>query len=222
MLATMDEGDERHERPGSGREGPTRTCVGCGLREDATAMVRLVIADDEVAFDLARSLHGSFGRGAHVHARPDCLAKAPRGLSRSFKRDVRLDPIELAGRLAVACERRTTGLLLAARRARALAIGADAGRSALRRGAPLVIVAVDAGTIAQSAEVARAVAEGRAVAWRTKGELGTLLGEEAVAICVVTDAGIARELRDVRAAADAAGATTREGAECSSRRPEAR
>jgi predicted RNA-binding protein YlxR (DUF448 family)/ribosomal protein L7Ae-like RNA K-turn-binding protein len=213
VLATM------QDRPGSERAAPTRTCVGCGLREDAAAMVRLVVAEDEVAFDLAG---GSFGRGAHVHARPDCLAKAPRGLARAFKREVRLDAVELAGRLTLACERRMTGLLLAARRAGSLAIGADAARSALRRGAPLVVVAVDAGTIAQSSEVSRAVTDGCAVAWKTKTELGTLLGEEAVAICAVTDPGIASELKDARAAADAAATTTREGAECSSRRPEAR
>ena len=213
MLATM------QERPRTERGAPTRTCVGCGLRDDAAAMVRLVVAEDEVAFDLAG---GSFGRGAHLHARPDCLAKAPRGLARAFKRDVRLDAVELAGRLAASCERRMTGLLLAARRARAVAIGADAARSALRQGAPLVLVAVDAGTIAQSSEVTQAVTSGSAMAWKTKNELGTLLGEEAVAICAVTDPGIASELKDVRAAADAAAATTREGAECSSRRPEAR
>ncbi len=211
MLATM------QERPKTG--APTRTCVGCGLREDATAMVRLVVAEDEVAFDLAG---GTFGRGAHVHARPDCLAKAPRGLARAFKRELHIDAVELAGRLAAACERRMTGLLLAARRAGALAIGADAARSAIRRGAPLAIVAVDAGAIAQSSEVSRAVTDGCAIAWKTKTELGTLVGEETVAICAVTDPGIASELKDARAAADAAATTTREGAECSSRRPEAR
>jgi predicted RNA-binding protein YlxR (DUF448 family) len=202
------------------RKAPERTCVGCGLRDDAQAMVRLVVADDEVGFDLAG---GAFGRGAHVHARSECLVKAPRGLSRSFKREVRVSPAALAERLSAACDRRMAGLVLAARRTGALVAGADAALDALRRGAPLAIVSVDAGVIAGSNEVQRAVAEGRAIAWKTKDELGRLIGEEAVAICAVRHAGIAGELRGLRAAADAAAATmtTREGAECS-RRPEAR
>jgi predicted RNA-binding protein YlxR (DUF448 family) len=210
-----------HQRMKDERKAPERTCVGCSLRDDARAMVRLVVADDEVAFDLAG---GAFGRGAHVHARPDCLAKAPRGLSRSFKRDARVTPVALAERLSAACDRRMAGLVLAARRTGSLVAGADAALAALRRGAPLAVLAVDAGAIAGSIEVQRAVAEGRAIAWKTKGELGGLIGEEAVAICAVRHAGIAGELKGLRAAADAAAATmttTREGAECS-RRPEAR
>jgi predicted RNA-binding protein YlxR (DUF448 family) len=206
------------ERPKNEERGPVRTCVGCGLREGAEAMVRLVVADDEVVFDLAG---GSFGRGAHVHARPECLAKAPRGLSRAFKREVRVDPAELGQRLSAACDRRMAGLLVSAKRIQALAVGTDAALEAIRKGAPLAIVAVDAASIAQSMEVTSAIAEGRAVAWRTKAELGQLLGETAVAVCAVRHAGIAGELQVLRAAADAAAVTTREGAECS-RRPEAR
>jgi predicted RNA-binding protein YlxR (DUF448 family) len=179
-------------------------------------MVRLVVGGGQVAFDLAG---GAFGRGAHLHARPSCLEKAPRGLSRAFRRDLRLDPKELGDRLLAACARRTGGLLLAARRVHAVAVGSDASLDALRGGAPLAIVAVDAGAVASSAEVARAVAEGRAVAWSTKAELGALLGAESVAICAVRHDRIAAELKRVRAAAVAA-SVTGESAEC--RRPEAR
>jgi len=206
-----------HQRSKSGRTAPERTCVGCGLRDDATAMVRLVVAEDEVVFDLAGR---AFGRGAHLHARPDCIAKAPRGIARTFKRDPKVDGRGLGARLTAACDRRMAGLLLAGRRINALAIGTDASFEAFRRGAPLLLVAVDAGTIAQSLEVQGAVAEGRAIAWKTKEELGSLLGQEAVAICAVRHTGIADELKVLRAAADAAAVATREGAECS-RRPEA-
>jgi predicted RNA-binding protein YlxR (DUF448 family) len=207
------------ERPKDDERGPVRTCVGCGLRTGAEAMVRVVVSEDEVAFDLAG---GAFGRGAHLHARPDCIAKAPRGLSRAFKRDLKLDVAELARRLSAACDRRMAGLLLAARRTRSLAVGTDAALEAIRKGAPLAVVAVDAASVAQSNEVTSAVAQGRAVAWRTKAELGQLLGETAVAICAVRHAGIAGELQVLRAAADAAAVTTMgEGAECS-KRPEAR
>jgi predicted RNA-binding protein YlxR (DUF448 family) len=206
-----------HQRSKSGKTAPERTCVGCGLRDAATAMVRLVVAEDEVAFDLAG---GAFGRGAHLHARPDCIEKAPRGLARTFKRDPRVDVRALADRLVAACDRRMVGLMLAARRTNSLAVGTDASFEAFRRGAPLLVVAVDGGTIAQSLEVEGAIVEGRAIAWKTKNELGGLLGAPAVAICAVRHAGIAEELKVLRAAADAAAVATREGAECS-RRPEA-
>jgi len=209
-------------RPPNEERAPahTRMCVGCGLRADAGALLRLVVADDEVVFDLAG---GSFGRGAHVHPSPECLAKAPRGLSRAFKREIKIDSSDLGRLLVAACDRRLAGLLLAARRTRVLAIGADEALGALRSGkADLAIVAVDAGSIASKIEVQQAVAEGRAIAWKTKADLGALLGEANVAICGVCHAGIASELRDLRAAADAGAATTREGSGCSSTVPEAR
>jgi predicted RNA-binding protein YlxR (DUF448 family) len=205
------------ERSKSGRAAPERTCVGCGLRDAAAAMVRLVVAEDEVVFDLAG---GAFGRGAHLHARPECIEKAPRGLARTFKRDPKVDVRGLAERLVAACDRRMAGLMLAARRTNSLAVGTDASLEAFRRGAPLLLVAVDGGNIAQSLEVQGAIVEGRAIAWKTKNELGGLLGAPAVAICAVRHAGIADELKVLRAAADAAAVATREGAECS-RRPEA-
>jgi hypothetical protein len=224
VTATREEGNDEgvetmQERPRNDERGPERTCVGCSLRGDVAGMVRVVVADDEVVFDLAG---GRFGRGAHLHARPDCLAGAPRGLAKAFKRDVKVGPGELAALLSMACDRRLAGLLLAARRTRVLAIGADAALEAIRRGAPLALVAVDAGSVAETLEVAGAVAEGRAVAWKTKAELGQLLGETAVAVCAVRHEGIAEELKVLRTAADAAAVTTtREGGECS-RRPEAR
>jgi hypothetical protein len=199
--------------------------------------MRLVIADGEVAFDLAG---GAFGHGAHVHARPDCLERAPRGIARTFRRDPGVDGAELGARLRSACNARMAGLLLAARRLRAVAVGADASMQAIAdagadSGAPiLVVVAADAGSVAGRDEVMRAVSAGRAIAWSTKDDLGVLLGEPAVAICTVRHPTIAAELKRMRAAADAGAATSRgpravdsgvrsedKGAECS-RRPEAR
>jgi predicted RNA-binding protein YlxR (DUF448 family) len=201
--------------------------VGCGARDDASTTVRLVVAGGEVAFDLAG---GSFGRGAHVHRSADCIARAPRGIARAFpgafqEGRARVTPAELGERLVSACDRRMVGLLLSARRIRALAIGQNATLDALRRSqgdSILAIVATDAGgSIVRRAEVEEAVRAGHAVAWKTKSELGALLGEESVAICGVFHAGIAGELKTLRAAADAGAAATREGAGCS-RRPEAR
>lgn len=182
-------------------------------------MVRLVSCDKDVAFDLAGS---AFGRGAHLHATPACLGKAPKRLARALRQELEVGAAELGRRLVAACDRRMAGLLLAARRMRGLAIGADAARQALSAPGSLAIVAVDAGGgIASSVEVTRAIATGRAVAWSTKAELGALLGHDAVAICTVRHAGIATELKSMRSAADAGAAAMREGAECS-RCPEAR
>jgi hypothetical protein len=213
--------ERKGARRGESRR-PTRTCVGCGLRDDAAELVRIVATEDDVAFDLAG---GAFGRGVHLHARPACIEKAPRGLARGFRGAVKADAAAIGQRLVEACDRRMAGLLLAAHRSRVVATGADAALEALEHGAPLAIVAVDAGSIADTAEVRSCIASGRAVAWRTRSELGNLLGERSVAICAVRHAGIATELKKMRLAADAGGATksatTREGAECS-RFPEAR
>jgi predicted RNA-binding protein YlxR (DUF448 family) len=218
-----------HQQPKSeprAPKRPVRTCVGCGQQDDAAAMVRLVLVEGgEVAFDLAG---GAFGRGAHVHARPECLEKAPRGLSRAFKQDVRSDARAVGSALIAACDRRAAGLVMAARRTGALAVGADASLEAVRRGAPLLVVAVDAGNAATAHEVGRAVTEGRAVAWKTKSDLGAWIGEDAVAMLAVRHAGIAGELKTLRTAADAGASmmttttrATREGARCS-KSPEAR
>jgi predicted RNA-binding protein YlxR (DUF448 family) len=212
-----------HPQPERRRAASTRTCVGCRAHDDACATVRLVVAEGEVAFDLAG---GAFGRGAHVHPRVDCLVRAPRGLARAFPGAVRERDVtahELGSRLVAACDRRMAGLLLAARRIRALAVGADAVESALRRASSgvLLIVAVDAGSVASSREVRDAVIRGCAVAWRKKTELGNLIGEESVAICAVCHAGIAAELKALRTMADAGVAAMGEGTGCS-RRPEAR
>lgn len=218
---------QQHEgaRPGESR-GPVRTCVGCGERDEAAALLRFVVIEGaggagEIAFDLAG---GAFGRGGHVHARTACLEKAPRGLGRAFRGAARADAAAIGQRLVEACDRRTSGLLMAAHRTRALAVGADAAFEALAKGAPLAVVAADAGSVALAAEVQGCAADGRAIAWGTKNRLGGLLGERSVAICAVRHAGIAAELKRVRAAADAGSAarqSTREGAECS-RFPEAR
>ncbi len=208
--------------PNSARRKPERTCVGCGQRDDAPGMLRLVVADAEIAFDLAG---GAFGRGAHLHPRPACVEGAARGLARAFGHSVDTAPTSLGQRLVEACERRVAGLLLAAHRLRALEVGADAAVQAMGRGAPLVVVAADAGAIARSSAVARCVADGRAIAWSSKDALGALLGEASVAICAVRHPGIAAELKKMREAADAGLAAATDtskakGAGC--RSPEAR
>ena len=163
-------------------------------------MVRLVRGPaGEIAVDIAG---GAFGRGAHVHARPPCLAKACKGgLARSFKAPVVADAHEVAQQIKDGCDRRIAGLVGAARRAGMLAVGADASCEALDAGAPLVVVAADAGNITSRGPIAEAIAEGRAVSWKTKAALGELLGRAEVSVCVVRDRGISSELAKARAVA---------------------
>jgi predicted RNA-binding protein YlxR (DUF448 family) len=103
---------------------PERTCAGCGRAEGADAMVRLVRGPEgELAVDISSRLRGAFGRGAHVHPRKDCVAKACKGgLSRAFKANVKADADTLAREIAFACDRRMEGLLASAFRKRALAM----------------------------------------------------------------------------------------------------
>ncbi len=190
--------EQKVERAGvsrGSRRDPTRTCAGCGRREAPDSLVRVVVHDGELAVDLAG---GNFGRGAHVHPSPDCLAKASRGgFARAFKARVRADAAELAAQIAAAEDRRLSGLLLAARRAKKVALGADAARAALAAQADAwIVVAIDAGTIAKQPFVAHAAAGGRAVAWGTKERLGALLGGGEVAVAAVVDPRIGREMGD--------------------------
>jgi hypothetical protein len=205
--------------------------VGCGAHDDAVEMVHMVVHEGAVVFDALFARGGGLkggagrGRGAHVHPRPDCLAKAPAGLARTLRRPVAVTTADLGALLVAASERRMEGLLVSARRLRAVAVGTDAAIDAAKRGAPLVVVACDAGTVADKMEVTDAVTSGKAMAWRTKADLGRLLGEASVAICAVTHESIAAELKKMRVCADAGAAAaqmseTREGARC--RRPEAR
>ncbi len=207
------------------RRTRTRTCVGCGVRDDARAksgLVRVVARAGELEIDLSGRARG---RGAYLHARPTCIDRAPRGLARALRVSPRAagTMADLGTRLAVACNYRTAALLLRARRINAVRIGdpQPSGLVPAGRPEPLTIVAVDAGSVMSSPSVLRAVAGGRALAWGTRSDLGVLLGTSGVACCTVEHESIAAELVRTRAAADAASAATPEAMQrC--RRPEAR
>jgi predicted RNA-binding protein YlxR (DUF448 family)/ribosomal protein L7Ae-like RNA K-turn-binding protein len=69
------------EPDGAPRRGRTRTCVGCSERIDLNVVdeevVRLILGPGgEIAVD---PKGGGFGRGAHVHARRDCVERAAKG-----------------------------------------------------------------------------------------------------------------------------------------------
>lgn len=64
---------------------PTRTCVGCRVRDAQDRLLRVVAGEGEVLPDPRRRLPG---RGAYLHPRLDCLAQAER--KRAFPRALRL------------------------------------------------------------------------------------------------------------------------------------
>jgi hypothetical protein len=186
-------------------------------------MVRFVLADGRLAIDglfghrPRQRLGHVRGRGVHVHPRALCVGRAPRAMARAWKRDARPMAIELGPVLATECNARMDAVMHRARRANALVVeGGHSVGQLLVSAASLWIVAVDAGPTAASAELDGAVREGKVIAWKTRRGLGSLLGEDSVALCGVIDREMARELQVLRLAADGGTAMTREGAECSS------
>ncbi len=180
-----------------GAAPPVRTCVGCGEEATQASLVRLVLTEDAeypVAVDLVGK---AFGRGAWVHPAPSCLAgAAKRGLARSFKAQVKVQPEALVAQLAVAGGRRLTGLLLAAHRSRKLAVGADAVTDAVQRGeAQLVWLAEDAAAASRLSAVGLARQADELVEWGTKAQLGAALGRAEAAIVAVLDARLASAVR---------------------------
>jgi ribosomal protein L7Ae-like RNA K-turn-binding protein len=138
----------------------------------------------------------SFGRGAWLHARPACLSRAPRALSKALRAPVSVSASELTHAIQVAADRRVRGLMAGAAGAKKLAIGATAVKEELEAGrVALVVVAKDARAAVESREVATAIKNGLAVAWGSKLELGALCHRQDLGVVGVLDGGLARALR---------------------------
>jgi predicted RNA-binding protein YlxR (DUF448 family) len=194
VLLPLDDAGSPGATPPRPPKASERTCIGCGQTDAPEAMVRLVVSPEgEIAVDLAG---GTFGRGAHVHVSPRCLAGAPRGLSRSFKRPIAATSSALASAIAQAADRRARGLLASAARSKRVEIGADFAGKAFESGKlSLLVVARDAAAGAQTGPVLRAIAAGGAVAWGTKAELGALVGRSEVAVLGIGSERIAVALK---------------------------
>lgn len=185
----------------------TRTCAGCGQRVSAEELVRVVLSvptpsslrsgvdptGDDAATIVVDAAGSAFGHGAHVHPTRDCVTKACKGgFSKAFKSKVTASPEVFGKQLLEGSDRRIEGLLMGARRARHLVVGADATVEALRAGkVALLIVATDAAAAAQLGEVRDAIASGKAIAWSVKGRLGALLARDEVAVCGVVHEKVA-------------------------------
>jgi uncharacterized protein len=190
-----------------------RTCAGCRTREARDELLRfahVVFPSPGGASDPAAptpaivpDFGGKLGgRGIWVHPRTACLRKAVRGgFARALRSAVTVDFDELRAQVAGQLKRRVTGLLLAAKRRRAVALGTDASRMALKgHGAActahLLLVAKDAAgrrddIIADATERSVAVVE-----LSSKGELGQLTGKDELGYLAVLDFQIAREICD--------------------------
>ena len=181
------------------RDRPSRRmCAGCGQRTSPEALVRLVVGPTPpfVAVDLGRKLGG---RGVSVHPTKACVRAAALrgGLGKALRGVAEVEPESVQQMMITQLERRTFGLLSAAARKRALALGSEAVRAALQsnRG-DLLIRAED--SRGRGNELARAAtALGCAtVTWGTKASLGEAFARSELGILLVLDRGIARAVLD--------------------------
>lgn len=212
--------DQKHDGESEKLTAAVRMCAGCAKRAPVRELVRLVL--DPTTGDLPTVVvdasGSSFGKGAHVHPSSDCLDKALRGgLSKAFKSKVHADRQEIVDQLVRGVDRRIEGLVMGARRARHLVIGADATAEGLREGAvALVIVATDAAAAAQVSEISKAIAGGKAIAWSVKERLGALLAKDEVAVCGVVHDKVADAIATAHRMSAPFKAGSRSGGACPS------
>jgi len=191
------------------RSGPRRTCVGCVREDDPRNLVRLVVAPDgQVAVDLGGGRAApAFGRGAYVHANARCLASAPRGLTKSLRRPIDTSAARLGAQLQEAAQRRVAGLLGSAIRSRQVWLGAENAGAAWQSGkVDLLVVARDAAAGALLGSVMNAIAQGAAVAFGTKEELGNLVGRSELGVLGIGSRSIAAAIRSVLGMVSSVGA----------------
>ena len=197
MMATPDEARVRRATDETPPRAPRadrseRTCVGCGKHAAREDLVRLVL-DPSTSRVVVDAKDGAFGRGAHVHPSVDCVSNAKKGLSRSFKREVDVDPEALGRDIAAAFARRLEGLLSGGVRAGHVAWGSDQVEESLASGkAKLVLVAADAKSRPPTPDT---------LVWGDKMRLARALGQKSaqerdgVAVCSITNVALATAVR---------------------------
>jgi predicted RNA-binding protein YlxR (DUF448 family)/ribosomal protein L30E len=168
--------------------------VVCRAKAAPKSLLRVVhTGDGHVVPDLSGT---AFGRGAWLHPRPECLAKAQRALQKNLKTRIVTTRDELVEMLRAQAERRFVALLNSASRQRALAVGKTRVEKLLEdEKAHLIIAARDARAALDSAVIQRAIQSGLALAWGDKCALGVLVGREEAAVLAVLDDGLANALK---------------------------
>ncbi len=170
-----------------------RTCAACRETGAPDTMVRWVRADEGAVVPDLRGR--SFGRGAWVHPRPECLKRLQPALQKSFKAQVTTSTPEALQLLRCAAICETQKLLGQARRQGLMIFGMDRTGQAWQSGeVHLVMVAQDARASSSVDFVGQAVTAGKAVVWSTKAELGGLFGRAEIGVLGVTDRGLAQRL----------------------------
>lgn len=219
-------------------DGSARTCIGCGKHDEPSKLARLVLMKGEAegfgdvigegATRLFVNLPASLGegarpagRGARVHPTAGCLQTAERkGLSRAFRRDVKIGKGLLAFVLGKKAERLAMKQLEQAIREgsarawpRSMSEGSvDPQSEETTSDAPLFVVARDAGLGPSGAlderagqVLANAVAGGRAVVLSRSSQLRSLLGQADATIVAIRDRRLAHGIADACALASSVG-----------------
>ena len=198
MTEARQQDDERE--PGE-QAGPRRQCAGCGKRDDADDLLRVVLGPEGMlAVDLSTRNRSQFGRGAHVHPSKECVQKALKGgFAKVFKSKVEGTVESIGEQIVVLADRRIEGLLAGAHRGRLTIAGADSVCEAVREGkVALVVVATDAAAAVKHPEVQDAIAEGKAVAFSNKERLGAIFGRGETAVVAVLHEGVAKAIYTTR------------------------
>ena len=188
--------EQRHEDEHDA--APERTCVGCRAHAERGELMRFVHVPEHappLVPDFANRLPG---RGVWVHPRAACLKQSARGgFSRALRQRVDVGFADVSALARAQIERRIRGLLLAAQRRRAIALGTDAVRLAVAACAThLLLVAKDAA--GRRAELVTLASERSVpvIELASKDELGHLTGKETLGFIAVLDSQIAREIAD--------------------------
>lgn len=185
---------------GQDERQPERICVACRQPAPKDDLERFVYHDQAgVVFDLRQKAPG---RGAYVHADPECVRRAATkgGFSRSFKTKVVADPDELLEDLRIGIRRRLDEALRVALQSQNLFVGATAVDDAFRHDrATLLLVARDAGQSTRRKYVSNAERKEIPVRQALTGqELGALCGRDFVAVLAVAPSRPRRRIiRDI-------------------------
>lgn len=173
-----------------------RTCVGCRQVMPQSAVLRLA-AVSEPPYLVPDATKKLGGRGVWVEARRECIDRAARkgGFSRAMRREVRVDPNDVAVLLSGQLERRLVGLLGGGYRARKIVYGTDAVKESLRANRTRLLgVAVDAAGSRDALETQAERIGRRCVVYGDKEMLGAIFGRDEVGVYGVEDDGIASEV----------------------------
>ena len=163
-----------------------RTCVGCRSASSREDLVRFVAAKDgRVVFDLAR---GAWGRGAWIHPRTDCLAKSVRSLGRALRQPIAQTATELHQALETAAWCRIENIVVSAKRAGQLCVGAEEAERAWEdRSLALLLCVDDVRAGANLPWIAQALAEGRVLVAPSLATMSEWVGVQEVTLAAITD-----------------------------------